>query len=69
MPSPASQMFTVPDMDCQGCVRSIEAAVHRLDPRAEITADLAAKHVRISSDAAQDFAQAITAAGFTVSPA
>jgi copper chaperone CopZ len=69
MPSPASLTFDVPDMDCQSCVRSITAAVHRLDAAAEVTADLVAKRVYIGAESAQDFGKAIADAGFTVAAA
>jgi copper chaperone len=62
-----TQTFLVPDMDCQSCVRAITDAVHRLDAKAEITADLAAKRVQVSGIG--DFAAAIESAGFTASPA
>lgn len=64
-----NQIFTVPDMDCGACVRSITEAVHRLDAQATVTADLAAKSLRISGAADKNFAAAIESAGFTVTPA
>ena len=32
--------FDVPDMDCQGCVRSITEALRKLDPNVHVVADL-----------------------------
>ncbi len=65
-----SREFTVPDMDCQGCVASITQAVKKLDNTASIAADLATKHVVVGSTAeAQAVAQAIEGAGFTVQAA
>jgi copper chaperone len=62
--------FTVPDMDCEGCVLSITAAVKRLDADASVTADLATKHVVIGSGVeAHEIAGAIEGAGFTVKTA
>ena len=58
-------VFSIPDMDCGSCVRTITQAVHRLDAAASVVADLATKHVRISGNG--DFAAAIEDAGFTVS--
>ncbi len=62
-----TQNFTVPDMDCQACVRAITEAVHRLDAAATVSADLTAKQVAIGSGhPAQELAAAIEGAGFTV---
>lgn len=59
--------FTVPDMDCAGCVRSITEAVHQLDADAKIEADLNSKDVSITGHAnAKAYADAIEGAGFTV---
>lgn len=64
--SPALR-FTVPDMDCGGCVRSITEAIHRLDPAAQVNADLNTKLVSIGGTAeAKIYAGAIEDAGFTV---
>jgi copper chaperone len=62
-----TQIFTIPDMDCGGCVRAITEAVHRLDAAATVQADLATKLVQVNGTG--DFAAAIESAGFTVSPA
>ncbi len=65
-PSPALR-FTVPDMDCGGCVRSITEAIHRLDPTAQVAADLETKLVSVGGTAdANIYAGAIEDAGFTV---
>ncbi|MGE4480662.1 heavy-metal-associated domain-containing protein [Acidocella sp.] len=62
--------FTVPDMDCGGCVRSITEAIHHLDPAARVEADLATKLVSVSGVAvAQTYEDAIADAGFTVEKA
>lgn len=59
--------FTIPDMDCNGCVSAITGAVQALDPNAKITADLQTHHVTIDSVvAAQALRDAITGRGFTV---
>jgi copper chaperone len=66
----APLQFDVPDMDCKGCVTSITDAVHRVDAKASVAADLETKRVVIGSDGeAQDFMAAIEAAGFTVKAA
>jgi len=57
-------------MDCDSCVQSITKAVHRLDPKAHVAADLATKRVVIGSDGQpHDFIAAIEAAGFIVNAA
>jgi copper chaperone len=62
--------FTIPDMSCDGCVRSITGAVKGVDPSAGIKADLAAHTVAIDSQATPAALQAaIAEAGFTVEPA
>jgi copper chaperone CopZ len=58
--------FDVPDMDCEACVRSITEALHKIDPKAEVVADLTTKRVMIGADIdAGQAAEAIEAAGFT----
>ncbi|MDR3504685.1 MAG: heavy-metal-associated domain-containing protein [Acidocella sp.] len=58
--------FNVPDMSCQSCIRSITAAVHQVDAKAEINADLPAKRVTVrGAGSAEAFANAIEDAGFT----
>ncbi len=62
--------FVVPDMDCQSCVRSITAAMHQVDAKAEVSADLESKRVTVSgTGSAAAFAAAIEDAGFTATPA
>ena len=62
--------FVVPDMDCQSCVRSIAAAVHQVDAKAVVSADLESKRVTVSgTGSAAAFAAAIEDAGFTAQPA
>ncbi len=61
--------FNVPDMDCGHCVHAITQAIHRVDPAAEVRADLAAQQVSVSGAAAQStYAAAIEAAGFSAAP-
>ena len=59
--------FNVPDMTCQGCVRSITAAVQRADEAAHVSVDLTNKRVHIegASDA-RAMRSAIEDAGFSV---
>lgn len=62
--------FTVPDMDCGGCVRSITEAIHQIDATAKVDANLDSKDVSITGGAdAKAYASAIEDAGFTVTAA
>jgi copper chaperone len=62
--------FTIPDMDCDGCVASITRAVQKLDAAASVKADLATKLVEIASVVpAAQLQSAIDAAGYTVQAA
>ena len=41
--------FNVPDMTCGHCVATVTKAVKALDPKAEVTADLASKIVTVEA--------------------
>jgi copper chaperone CopZ len=70
MPDSTPLQFDIPDMDCASCVKSITTAIHKIDPAAHVTADLASKRVIIGATGdAQDYAAAIEGAGFTVQAA
>jgi copper chaperone len=57
--------FTVPDIDCDGCVQAITRAIRRLDPQATVAADLDTKQVRIGSPVdSATLARAVREAGF-----
>ena len=59
--------FTIPDMDCQGCVASITRAVQEQDAAAKVVADLPSHVVEIESSLPPYIlAATIDAAGFTV---
>lgn len=59
--------FTIPDMDCQGCVASITRAVQAQDAQARVVADLDTHKVEIESTVEPRLlAAAIDAAGYTV---
>jgi copper chaperone len=59
--------LTIPDMHCDGCIRSITQAVQGVDPAARVETDLATHAVRIdSTQPAALFSVAIDEAGFTV---
>ncbi|KQR69352.1 hypothetical protein ASG25_17290 [Rhizobium sp. Leaf384] len=58
--------FDIPDMTCGHCKSTVEGAVHRVDARATIRIDLAAKTADVETAAsAHEIAEAITAAGYT----
>ena len=62
--------FDVPEIHCQACADSIAAAVHRVDPAAKVSVDLATKRVVIGGKGeTQDFMQAIEDAGYDVKAA
>ena len=62
--------FRVPEIHCDGCIRSLTGAVRDLDAKASVQVDLTTKLVRVetsASDAA--VAEAIRDAGFSVDAA
>lgn len=57
--------LTIDDMTCGGCVASITRVVKNLDQNALVAADVATKHVAITSGAdAAALMAAISAAGY-----
>ncbi len=67
MSSVTKYQFTVPDMDCEGCVASIQKAVRKLDDGASVMADLNTKEVVVGSKATvQAIKSAIEDAGYEV---
>ena len=59
-------VFDVPDMHCDGCVKSITTAIRQAVPGADIRADLASHRVEITGAASPDAAAAaMRDAGFT----
>jgi copper chaperone CopZ len=59
--------FTIPDMDCQGCVGAITRAIKAQDAGATVQANLETHLVEVTSTLSSDtIAAAIDAAGFTV---
>lgn len=62
--------FKVPDMHCEGCVRSLTGALRDVDAAATIEADLTSRLVRVGSSASPDaLAEAMRDAGFEVTTA
>jgi copper chaperone len=57
--------YLVHGMTCQGCVRSVTAAIQRAVPGVRVTVDLGAKTVAVDGQASSDSVrQAVEAAGF-----
>lgn len=57
----------VEGMTCQGCARSVTAAVNRVDPAAKVAVDLAAGRVAIDTEAPPAaLERAIEAAGYDI---
>lgn len=64
-------VWRIPDMECEGCVRSIHRALDDIDGVRQVEVDLLQKTVRVVFDPervdAARLQQAIVAAGFTPS--
>jgi copper chaperone len=61
--------FRVPEIHCDGCVRSLTSAVRALDGKATLQADLTSKLVQVETAAPDDaVAEAMRDAGFIVEP-
>ena len=64
-------VWHIPDMECEGCVRSIHRALDDIDGVQQVEVDLLQKTVRVVFDSARvdeaQLQQAIEAAGFTPS--
>lgn len=62
--------FRVPDMHCDGCVRSLTKAVQTLDAQATLSADIPARQVVVNTAAAAPAVKAaFEDAGFDVEDA
>ena len=62
--------FRVPDIHCDGCIRSLTGAVRDLDAQATLQADLQTKQVMVQTAATDaEVAAAFEEAGFTVEQA
>jgi len=60
-----SLQFTVPDMCCNGCVRSITKVLETLDNSAKINADLESKKLDVETTASKEsVVAALEKAGF-----
>jgi copper chaperone len=59
--------FRIPDMHCDGCVRSLTKAAQTLDPSATLAADMDSRRVTVTTSAAGSaVAEAFQDAGFDV---
>lgn len=62
--------FTVPDMSCGHCKAAIEKALTAADPSAQITVDIPARHLSVTSTLSADAVLAeLTKAGYDAQPA
>ena len=62
--------LSVPDMSCGHCKASVEAALVRLDPGAQVAVDLPARRVEVVSSAAPSaMIAALGAVGFDATAA
>lgn len=58
--------FNIPAMSCGHCVRAITEAVKQADSAAQVTVDLATKHVTVQTSHTRDaVALALKEAGYT----
>jgi copper chaperone len=57
--------LTLPDMTCGHCVKTVTAAAQRLDPAAQVQADLATHRVKVQTTAPRDvLVKALAAEGY-----
>ena len=57
--------LAVKGMTCAGCANAVTRVVQRIDPAAKVVVDLAGAKATIhSTKSAQDFANALTSAGY-----
>lgn len=57
--------LTIPKIRCRGCVASVEKAIHSVDASAQITVDLEARRVEVTTSAdRQTLLTALVAAGY-----
>jgi copper chaperone len=62
-------IFSVTNMTCGGCVRSITKAIQTADPKASVSADLETRHVAVETSLRTDEVQAVLVkAGYEARP-
>ena len=60
--------LTLPSMTCSHCVKTVTATAQRLDPAAQVQADLATHRVTVQTTAARDaLVQALADEGYRAS--
>ena len=58
--------FDIASLSCGHCARAVTEAVHEVDPAARVEVDLAAKHVRVDTQAERErVVAALVEAGYT----
>lgn len=61
--------YSIPNMNCGGCVRGVTHAIRGVDDEAVVAADLPTKTVQVASRAdASAIVAALKAAGFEATP-
>ena len=59
--------YSVPGMTCGHCAGTIDHAIKAIDPRAQVTIDIKAKHVAVQSAAGNsEIMNAIQSAGYDI---
>jgi copper chaperone len=59
------QLYKVPKMSCDGCVRTIEGALKSLDPRAQVSCNLQTREVAVDTQTLPKLvAEALAAVGY-----
>jgi copper chaperone len=62
-------LFSVTNMTCGGCVRSITKAIQAADPKASVSADLETRRVAVETSLGAEQIQALLAkAGYEAQP-
>ena len=64
-PENSNLVLDIPKIRCGGCVASVEKAIHSVDASAQITTDIEARRVEVTTDAdRQTLLTALDAAGY-----
>ncbi|MDR3408201.1 MAG: heavy-metal-associated domain-containing protein [Methylovirgula sp.] len=59
------QLYKIPKMKCDGCVKTIEGALKSLDPSADVSCDLTTREVSVDTRALPALvAEALAAVGY-----
>ncbi len=60
-----SQVYLVAGMTCQGCARSVEAAIKYESPKAAVSVDLGSAQVTVDGASEDQVKKAVGEAGFS----